>query len=228
MAYLECRELTKSYGRVAALEPLSLAIEVGEHVGVVGPSGAGKSTLLKLLAGVLEPSAGRILEHGRVVSAPGAVAAPHTRSLGLLLQGLGLWPHLSVRQHVLLGVPPWMRSRFGRAEIEQRVDVALAEVGLLPLAGRRPQQLSGGERQRVAWARAVVAEPELLLLDEPLSHLDPELEEDLLKLVVAFGARPGKTLILVTHRRQTAQRVSHRLIELVPARLAFAIDSTFR
>ncbi len=223
MPLLECRQVSKAFGQTVVLRETSFTVEDGEHLAITGPSGAGKSTLLGLLAGLLEPTGGVILQDGRAVSAPGSVVRPDTRGLGVLLQGLGLWPHLSVLQNVELAIPAasgrlfplsgWLARRRFRRELAEK---ALSDVGLSHLARRRPQDLSGGERQRAAWARAVAGGPRILLLDEPLTSLDPALEEDLVRLVLEYGSQPGRTVLIVTHRHEVAARVGRKQLALVP------------
>ena len=197
-----------------ALAPTSFSLEEGEHLALVGPSGAGKSTLLRILAGLLLPTAGEVLEDGKRVNAPGGAMSPVGRRLGVLLQGLGLWPHLTARQNIELGLSRENLRGLNARERRGKVEKVLAQVGMQTLSERRPHELSGGERQRVAWARAVVGEPRLLLLDEPLTSLDPQLEAELLSLVLNFGSRPGRTFVIVTHRSDVACRVARRTLEI--------------
>jgi ABC-type sulfate/molybdate transport systems ATPase subunit len=207
--------LSKAFGGRPALLPVTFSIDPGEHLAVTGPSGSGKSTLLRLLAGLIEPSGGSVIEGGRVVNGPGGRTAPHRRDIGMVFQGLALWPHRTVRDHVDLALRrsggPQAEDRRGRAA------EVLEEAGLTALADRYPGDLSGGERQRVAWARAVAAAPALLLLDEPLTALDPVLREDLLGRVVRYGELPGRTVVIVTHDRSVAERVGRRVLDLVKA-----------
>lgn len=221
MAYLECQDVSKVFGSVLALSSTSFSIAEGEHLAITGPSGAGKSTLLGILAGLLAPTTGAIFERGRSVCAAGqAPLDPSRRSLGVLLQGLGLWPHLTVLQNVEFAIVPSSipgQRRERRQARRDRAEKALDRVGLLRLADRYPREISGGEKQRAAWARATVAEPGLLLLDEPLSSLDPNLEQDLLGLVEAYGSAPGRTVIMVTHRPEVMSRFAKRVLRLPPA-----------
>jgi ABC-type sulfate/molybdate transport systems ATPase subunit len=216
-AMLECRGVSKRISNVDALRSTSFAIAEGEHLAVTGPSGSGKTTLVRILAGLLEPSAGEVLESGARVNGPGFREPPHLRRIGVLFQGLALWPHLTVLGNVELSIPRGAASEDappGRRERRLRAAAILADVGLSALSRRYPRELSGGERQRVAWARAVAGEPRLLFLDEPLTSLDPRLRAELLELVVQFGERPGRTLVVVTHDADLAKRLGRRVLDL--------------
>jgi ABC-type sulfate/molybdate transport systems ATPase subunit len=208
--------LWKAFEGRTGLLPVTFSLATGEHLAVTGPSGCGKSTLLRLLAGLIEPSGGTVLDGGRIVNRPGARTSPHRRDIGMVFQGLALWPHRTVRGHVELSVRSH-RGLLGRKDRRRRVAEVLDEAGLSGLADRYPGDLSGGEKQRAAWARAVAGGPRLLLLDEPLTALDPALREDLLARVVRHGDMPGCTIIIVTHDRAVADRVGRRVLELVKA-----------
>ena len=205
---LEARQLNRHFGARTA-GPFDFRLAEGEHLVVTGPSGSGKTTLLRLLAGLLPPSEGLVLEDGVVVNSSGARREPHRRSLGMLFQELALWPHMTVEQQLAFALPR------GASRTRERIGRALEEVHLEALARAYPADLSGGERQRVAWARAVVSEPRILLLDEPLTSLDPRLKEELLQAIDAFAGRPGHTLIVATHDLGLAARAGFRRLELV-------------
>ena len=204
---LESTALSKKFGDRVALAPVDLAVDAGENLAIVGPSGCGKTTLLELLAGLLDPSAGEVRECGRVVSRAGWQLEPHRRSLGFLFQDLALWPHLTVREHLEFVLQD-------AASREDRIRRVLDQAGLGRLADRRPPDLSGGERQRVAWARAVVGEPRLLLLDEPLTSLDPRLRGELLDWTIEYGSHPDRTLLVVSHDPEIAGRIAGRVLSL--------------
>lgn len=208
---LSCRDLTKRYSGRVALPPVSFSVMEGEHLAIVGPSGSGKTTLVRLLAGLLDPTGGAVFDRGILVNRPGWRLEPHLRNIGVLFQGLALWPHLTVREQVRFAMPPGGSSR---AERNRAVERLLEAVGISALSGRLPQHLSGGEKQRVAWARAVAGSPRLLFLDEPLTSLDPALREELLLEVIRYGESPGHTIIIVTHDSGVARRVGGRLLEL--------------
>ena len=165
-SFLEIKNVSHSYGRKPALQHVSLEARKSEVLALLGPSGSGKSTLLAAVAGMVKPNKGKILLGGRnLLELP-----PEQRGLGMVFQDFALWPHMTVAQNVAF---PLRVRKCSPTEIANRTDKALARVGLAGFAGRRPHELSGGQQQRVALARAVVAETELLLLDEPLSALDP-------------------------------------------------------
>lgn len=206
-AILECRNVSKRIGGVQALRPVSFSIAQGEHLAITGPSGSGKTTLVRILAGLLSPTTGEVLDGGMLVNGPEFRSAPHARAIGVLFQGLGLWPHLTVLGNVEY-------SMSGKRERRRRAEAALAQVGMSPLARRYPYELSGGERQRAAWARAVAREPRILFLDEPLTSLDPRLRGELLDLVVRFGEEPGRTIVVVTHDADLARKLGHQVLDL--------------
>ena len=208
--FLEVRALLKRFGGGTALGPLDLELDRGEHLAVCGPSGSGKTTLLRLLAGLLQPSEGEIRVAGTTVNRPGWSEPPHRRDTGMLFQELALWPHLTVLEQVELGVAPRIRGKDRR----HRAESMLAQLGLEKLARRFPAELSGGERQRVAWGRATVGEPRLLLLDEPLTSLDPRLQGELLEAIERYGAQPERTVVVVTHDTAVAERLGRRRLDL--------------
>ncbi len=200
--------ITLSFGTAPVLENVSLEIAPGEFFTFLGPSGSGKSTLLRLIAGFGPmPSTGRVLIGGREVTR----LAPWERNVGLVFQNYALWPHMTVRKNVAFGleerkVPP--------PEIRRRVDDALDLVGLLEFAERRPSQLSGGQQQRVALARTVVVEPQVLLLDEPLSNLDANLRVQMRREILELQRKLGLTTIFVTHDQEEANTISDRMAVL--------------
>ena len=164
--YLEIKGISHRYGQKIAIENISLDAKKGEIVALLGPSGSGKSTLLAVIAGILKPNSGQIFVSGRNMLQLPAEA----RELGMVFQDYALWPHMTVLENVAF---PLRNRRYPRAEIETRVEETLRRVGLEGFEHRRPSQLSGGQQQRVALARAIIAKTKLLLLDEPLSALDP-------------------------------------------------------
>ncbi len=203
-------------GRVV-LEAVDLALEPGEHVAVLGRSGTGKSTLLRAVAGLLSPSAGRVAFGEQTWSAQGhLLVPPEARRIGMLAQHPALWPHLSVERH-LVQVLVW--RGVARAERRERARALLDELGILDLAGRRPAQISGGQAQRVALARALVGGSRLLLLDEPLTHLDPRGRRELGELIVRQARAAGAAVLHVTHEPREAERFSDRIALLEGGRL---------
>lgn len=207
MVGIEIRDLHLSFGRTEVLSGVNLDIAPGEFFAFLGPSGSGKSTLLRAIAGFGPRPAGEILIGGRnVVELP-----PWKRNVGMVFQSYALWPHMSVRENVAFG----LRERgLPRAEIGRRVDAALDLVGLRALAGRMPSQLSGGQQQRIALARTVVVEPQVLLLDEPLSNLDANLRVQMRRELLALQRKLGLTTIFVTHDQEEANSTSDRMAVL--------------
>ena len=200
----------------ALLDALSLAVEEGETLAVIGRSGSGKTTALKLVNALLMPTMGEVRVAGRATSAWDAIRL--RRRTGYVIQEVGLFPHLTVARNVGL-VPElegWPRERIG-----QRVEELLALVGLpaAEFAGRYPHQLSGGQRQRVGVARALAADPPLLLLDEPFGALDPITRAELQREFRALQARLRKTAIFVTHDMREAALVGDRIAVVAGGRL---------
>src|SRR5688500_16063720 len=163
-----CHGVSKRFGAVRAVDEAQLCVERGEFVALLGPSGCGKTTLLRLIAGFEEPDAGEIEVAGRRV-AGGTWVPPERRKIGMVFQDYALFPHLTVAENVAFGLP--------RAERKTRVPAVLALVDLCGLGERYPHELSGGQQQRVALARALAPGPELVLLDEPWSNIDPLLRQ---------------------------------------------------
>ena len=176
MAVLELESLTKRFGRVAAVDDLSLTIDHGLLVCLLGPSGCGKTTTLRLIAGFTDPDAGSIRVGRRTISAPGRREPPERRNMSMIFQSYALWPHMTIFENIAYGLT---LRRVGKAELARRVKAVLEATHLAEFAGRYPSELSGGQQQRVALARALVVEPETLLLDEPLSNLDANLREEM-------------------------------------------------
>ncbi|MCA0243116.1 MAG: ABC transporter ATP-binding protein [Proteobacteria bacterium] len=204
---VECRGVRLSYGATAVLRDISLAIEPGEFFALLGPSGSGKSTLLRLIAGFAQADAGELLIDGAEVSA----RPPWERNVGMVFQSYALWPHLSVWDNVAFGL---VERRTPKAELRRRVAEALERVGLAAYGERRPGQLSGGQQQRVALARTLVIEPQVLLLDEPLSNLDKSLRVQMRQELLELQRRLGLTTIFVTHDQEEAMTTADRMAVL--------------
>ena len=204
--------VTFGYGATPVLEDISLEVERGQFFAFLGPSGSGKTTLLRLIAGFGTPTAGRILIGDRDVTR----LPPWSRHVGMVFQSYALWPHMSVAKNVAFGLE---RRKLGRAEIERKVADALALVGLSALADRRPAQLSGGQQQRVALARTIVIEPEVLLLDEPLSNLDARLRVEMRVELRQLQRKLGLTAIYVTHDQEDANSIADSIAVLDQGRI---------
>ncbi len=191
------------YGATPVLKGIDISLSKGKTLALLGPSGCGKTTLLRLVAGLLAPTKGSISIAGQVVAdaTSGAFSPPEKRNLGMVFQDYALWPHLTVGGNV--SFPLEMRG-IGKADRQARTLRALERVGLQAYADRRPSDLSGGQQQRVAIARAIVAEPQLILFDEPLSNLDRELRENMVGELAELIASLGLTAIYVTHDHSEA------------------------
>ena len=212
MSLLELDAVRVAYGARIALDGVSLAVEEGERVVILGPSGCGKTTILRVLAGLAAPDQGRVLIGGQLASVDGRLLIePEQRGLGMVFQDLALWPHLSVAGNLELG----LRARgLPRAKRKRRIREMLDLVELADFATAHPAELSGGQQQRVALARALVLQPRALLMDEPLSSLDPELNRRLRGEILALQKRLGFTLVYVTHDHGEAQSLATRMIRM--------------
>lgn len=203
--------ISYAFGAHTVLNHIDLHIQPGSIVALLGPSGCGKSTLLRLLAGLSEPAEGEIWFGDRLVAKAGWTLPPEARDIGMVFQDYALWPHMSVAQNVAF---PLKMRNVPRAERELRVSQALERVGLAEFAGRKPAGLSGGQQQRVALARAIVAEPSVLLFDEPLSNLDTALRESLCLEMARLLRQLGTTAVYVTHDHREAQLLADRIVHL--------------
>jgi osmoprotectant transport system ATP-binding protein len=200
--------LTKKYGATTALAPTTLHFEEGETTALIGPSGCGKSTLLRIIAGLVVPDAGRVVIDGRTLDPQNADA--ERRAMGYVIQDGGLFPHLTAEGNVTL-VARWLGQ--DEAAIRARVD-ALTDMVRLPraLLTRYPRALSGGERQRVSLMRALMLDPKLLLLDEPMGALDPITRHDLQEELRGIFDRLKKTVVLVTHDLAEAAYLAQSIV----------------
>jgi putative spermidine/putrescine transport system ATP-binding protein len=205
MPYLDLDRLDKSFGAQPVLRGLSLAVEKGEILALLGPSGSGKTTALRLIAGFERPDRGRIRVEGNDVTA----LPPERRHFGMVFQHYALFPHLTVGENVAFGLP-----RASKEDAARRVSEALALVDLPGYETRRVGEISGGQQQRVALARALAPEPRVLLLDEPLSNLDPTLRERTRHELKAAIRRVGITTVLVTHEQEEAFHLGDRVAVL--------------
>ncbi|MCU1405289.1 MAG: polyamine transporter ATPase [Glaciihabitans sp.] len=201
---LHINGLSKNLGGRTIVDTFDLHIRPGEMVALLGPSGCGKTTTLRMIAGFLEPDSGRILIDGVDVTDLG----PEKRPSAMVFQNYALWPHMTVFKNVAF---PLTLRRLPKEEIRRRVTAALETVNLLHHAGSRPAHISGGEQQRAALARAIVQEPNLLLLDEPLSNLDAKLRVRVREEIRDIQQRLGITTVIVTHDQEEALAISDRV-----------------
>jgi len=201
---LDIQGLHKALGGRAIIDSLDMVVCPGELVSLLGPSGCGKTTTLRMIAGFLTPDAGSIKVGGREVVHLG----PERRPSAMVFQNYALWPHMTVAKNIAF---PLKLRKQPKAEIAERVDAALALVNLMHHKDSRPTRISGGEQQRTALARALVQEPELLLLDEPLSNLDAKLRVKVREDIREIQQRLGITTVIVTHDQEEAMSVSDRI-----------------
>ena len=219
MAGIRIENLSKHYGtkaELAAVSDLNLDIKDNQFVTLLGPSGCGKTTTLRLIAGYLTPDGGSIRVGDRLVSAPGKVVPPEERGMGMVFQNYAVWPHKTVFENVAFG----LRVRgIAKDDARRRIAKMLELVNLTGFETRYPNELSGGQQQRVALARSLVVEPEILLLDEPLSNLDAKLRERMRWELKALQRRTGITFVYVTHDQAEALALSDQIAVMHQGRL---------
>jgi inositol-phosphate transport system ATP-binding protein len=212
MAVIELKGITKRWGDVVAVEPTDLRIEDGEFVAILGPSGCGKSTTLFMLAGIYAPSGGEIRFDGAVVNEVEA----RDRNVGIVFQSYALYPNMTARANILF---PLRFKDVSKDEAARRAEAMAALVQVSDLLDRRPAEMSGGQQQRIALARALVKEPGLLLLDEPLSNLDASLRLTMRGEIRRLQRSLGVTTILVTHDQIEATTMADRIICMSKGRI---------
>ncbi len=204
MPQLRLEGVTKRFGNVVAVDDVTLEIEHGEVMSILGPSGCGKTTTLRLIAGFLKPDKGRILMGGSdVTSLP-----PEKRNVGMVFQNYALWPHMTVFDNIAFGLKI---RKMPKEEIKRKVKEVLELVRLEGFESRYPPQLSGGQQQRIALARALALEPQVLLMDEPLSNLDAKLREEMRFEVRELQKKLSITTVYVTHDQAEALAISDRI-----------------
>lgn len=204
---ININSVTKTYNSLIAVNDLNLEIPAGEHLCLLGPSGCGKTTLLRLIAGFEQLDSGEVIINKRIVSSPGKLIPPHQRKIGMVFQDLALWPHMTVRENIEFGIS----EALSRKDRNKKIEKVLNLVGLHTHLNYYPNQLSGGQQQRVALARTLVLEPQILLLDEPLSSLDFQLREELKKVITELQKRLKITTVYVTHNQDEAVAMADRI-----------------
>ncbi|CAN1575739.1 PotA ABC-type spermidine/putrescine transport systems, ATPase components [Paracoccaceae bacterium] len=202
--YIQIDNVSRNYGSVRALSDLTISIEKHEFIAILGPSGSGKSTLLRLIAGLDQPSTGSIFIEGRDVTD----LPPHKRGIGMVFQEFLLFPHRTVRENLAF---PLRMTRETPAHIAERLDWVAGVLSLTKLLDRYPNQLSGGQQQRVALGRGLIANPTLLLLDEPLANLDRELRQEMEVEIRRYQKQLGIPFVYVTHNQEEALSMSDRI-----------------
>ena len=208
MASVTLKHITKAFGKNVVVRDVDQEIRAGEFVTLLGPSGCGKTTILRMIAGFEKPTEGEIWFDDRLISGGKTFVPPEKRGIGMVFQNYAVWPHMTVRENTSY---PLTIRKCPREELKERVDKALSLMNLTEYADRLPSQLSGGQQQRVALARAMVAEPELVLLDEPLSNLDAKLRESMRFEIKRLQETLGITVIYVTHDQTEAMAMSDRI-----------------
>lgn len=211
MAYVRLVNVTKKFGSVTAVDRLSLTVERGECFSMLGPSGCGKTTTLRMIAGFEDLDDGEIHVGERMLSSRHRhfYLPPEKRGFGMVFQAFAVWPHLSVFENVAF---PLRVRKLGSTEIERRTREALDHTSLLSFAQKSPEDLSGGGKQRVALARALAINPDVMLLDEPLSSLDPQLREEMRFEIKDLQRKFGFSIIYVTHDQSEAMALSDRIL----------------
>jgi iron(III) transport system ATP-binding protein len=212
MPPLHLERIVKKYGKVKAVDDLSLEVRDGELLTLLGPSGCGKTTVLRCVSGFVKPDSGDIyLGDRKITEIP-----PQKRGIGLVFQNYALWPHMTVFQNLAFGL---QIKKLPKSTVRQKVERALSLVQLEGFGDRYPRQLSGGQQQRVALSRALVLEPDILLLDEPLSNLDALLREQMRFEIAQIHKQAGITTIYVTHDQTEAMVISDRIAVLEKGRI---------
>ena len=211
MAYIELNQVSKFFGSVKAVDRLNLEINQGECVAMLGPSGCGKTTTLRMVAGFEDLDDGEIRVGDRLLSSKQKkfYLPPEQRNFGMVFQAFAVWPHLSIYENVAF---PLHLRKLPRDEIRTRTEEALKHTNLLSVAKGSPDDLSGGGKQRVALARALAIRPDVMLLDEPLSSLDPHFREEMRFEIKDLQRRFGFSILYVTHDQSEAMALSDRIL----------------
>ena len=203
-SYLSIQGVSKRFGLFAALEHVSIEIDKNEFVCLLGPSGCGKTTLLRMLAGLEQPTTGRMIVDGREITS----LPPAKRNIAMMFQSYALFPNLTAAENIAFGL---QEKKLSKKEIAAKVEEALDMVDLSHAAAKYPAQLSGGQQQRIALARAIAFSPQVLLLDEPLSALDAKVRQKLRREIRRLHEQFGMTTVMVTHDQDEALTMADKI-----------------
>ncbi len=210
MSIIEFKNVSKYYNETPVIQNFSMKIDAGEKIVILGQSGCGKTTVLRLLAGFISPDSGEIIIDNQIVAAEGKIIKePEERNLGMVFQDLALWPHLSVKGNLEFGLKA---KGVQKSKREKYIPEMLKLMQMEKSVHAKPAELSGGQQQRVALARALILHPEILIMDEPLSSLDQDLNVRLRKEILKLQKKIGFALLYVTHDREEAFDIGSRII----------------
>ncbi len=207
---VKVENITKAYNKIPVIREMSLGIEKGERIVILGPSGCGKTTLLRMIAGFIHPDKGKLIIEGKTVADNGkCIIEPEGRKVGMVFQDLALWPHMTSYKNIEFGLKV---QKIPKTEIRERVDTIFEKVQMVQFKNAYPGDLSGGQQQRIALARALVTCPKILLMDEPLSNLDTDLRDVLMREILRLQEELAITMIYVTHDREEAFSLATRIV----------------
>jgi len=207
---VKLENVSKAYSNTPIIMEMSLDIKKGERVVILGPSGCGKTTLLRMIAGFIYPDKGKLIIEGKTVADNGKnIIEPEGRQVGMVFQDLALWPHMTSYKNIEFGLKA---KKIPKAGIRERIDTILEKVQMVRFKDAYPGELSGGQQQRIALARALVTLPKILLMDEPLSSLDTDLRQILMREILRLQEELAITMIYVTHDREEAFSLATRIV----------------
>ena len=214
---VKVENVSKVYNKIPVIREMSIDIEKGERVVILGPSGCGKTTLLRLIGGFIHPDKGKIAIDGKAVSDNGkCIIEPEGRQVGMVFQDLALWPHMTSYKNIEFGLKA---KRIPKTERKGRIDTILEKIQMVQFKNAYPGELSGGQQQRIALARALVTHPKILLMDEPLSSLDADLRQVLLREILRLQEELVITMIYVTHDREEAFSLATRIVVMTEGKI---------
>ncbi len=214
---VKIENVSKSYNKCSVIKGISIDIEKGERVVFLGPSGCGKTTLLRMIAGFIHPDIGKIIIDNRIVSKDGkCIIGPERRQVGMVFQDLALWPHMSSYKNIEFGLKT---KKISKTERKKLIDEVLEKTQMTEFENSYPGELSGGQQQRIAIARALVTRPKILLLDEPFSSLDVDLNKIMRKELLRLQEEFQATLLYVTHDRDDAFSLATKIVVMEDGRI---------